>query len=66
MVSSLSCYDGGEGGLRNLARVSSTNFVVARNGCNSCYNEWCSVGPNHLSGQPEKSCLLVVYEGGDR
>jgi hypothetical protein len=46
--------------------VGSTNFVVARNGCNSCYKEWCSGGLNHLSSRPEKSFLLLVYEGGDR
>jgi hypothetical protein len=46
--------------------VGSTDFVVARNGCNSCYKDRCSDGLNHLSGQPEKNFLLVVSEGGDR
>jgi hypothetical protein len=46
--------------------VGSTDFIVARNDCNSCYKECCSGGKNHLSGQLEKSFLLVVYKGGDR
>jgi len=46
--------------------VGFTNFVVARNGCNSCCKEWCSGGLNHLSGQPKKSFLLLVNGGGDR
>lgn len=52
--------------IEELTMVGSTDFVVARNGGNSRYKQWCSSGLNHLSGQPEKSFLLVVYEGGDR
>ncbi len=42
--------------------IGSIDFVVATNGCNSCYKEWCSSGTFRWLNKKELSFLLIVYK----